>query len=480
MSTVDKSASGDASDPVLDGLVWPPPVGDSDILWLDEPESAAPPSPTIAPPIAITPSPVATAPPVAASPEVHRPFVPLSHLLSADVAYEWHDAVALVQQLAEQLIPDKTRLPVGSIPPIEAVALGSTGRLRAQLDPTGSEPLVIGVSQALHRLLQDKPAPANLRLMAWQAASDQATPVTLEEMIRQLAGWERPGRLEKLAKLYERALAVAPVQAAVALPEPMHVEVEAPNPIQEREPPKPSTSRMRYLQMAGAAGLVVAACVTAFVFVRPTTQTSNESPLNPALSSPVNPTLNPSLNSPVNSPVSNSPVNPPEGPLAAKLLTDIQLPASTIAGRARQAVNAARPARGTALRSDGRPDPNLVTTSAGVSGEEFEGAPHSPGGGLIYTRDDHSVIEPVLIHPYLPLGLRPGVTEDKLGVLELLVDTSGHVESVHLRSPSNRYREGWWVFASKSWQFRPALRDGKPVRFLKLVALTDLNLAEPQ
>ena len=50
----------------------------------------------------------------------------------------------------------------------------------------------------------------------------------------------------------------------------------------------------------------------------------------------------------------------------------------------------------------------------------------------------------------------------------------------HFDVPGRCYREAWWVFASKSWQFRPAMKDGKPVRFLKRIALTDLNLAEPQ
>ena len=99
---------------------------------------------------------------------------------------------------------------------------------------------------------------------------------------------------------------------------------------------------------------------------------------------------------------------------------------------------------------------------------------------VTYTSDDRSVTEPVLFKPYLPLKAGPGVTDDKLGVLELVIDTRGLVESVHLKSPGNRYRERWWVFAAKAWEFRPALKDGVPVRFLKRIALTDLNLADLQ
>jgi len=67
-----------------------------------------------------------------------------------------------------------------------------------------------------------------------------------------------------------------------------------------------------------------------------------------------------------------------------------------------------------------------------------------------------------------------------LGVLELVVDERGAVESVHLNSPANRYRERWWVFAAKQWQFQPASKNGKAVRFLKRILLTDLNVLEPQ
>jgi hypothetical protein len=459
LGTVDKSASGDVSEPVLDGLVWPPQVPDSDIMWLDEPALTAASAPAVAT------STLSTAP-AATAPAVADPFIPLTHVLSADVAYEWHDAVALVQQLVDQLIPDKTRPPLGSIPPIDAIALGASGRLRAQLDPTRSDPVVADLGRLLHRLLQDKAVPASLRLTAWQAASDLAAPMSLEELTRQLAGWERPGRLEKLAKLYERGLAAAPVQAAAAVPLPMPVQVEAqaPNPVQEREEAKPSALRLRSTQIAAAAVLIAAVCViaAAVMVLRPIVQTSAAAP---SVAAPRT----------IESPLTGTPITV-EAPVAAKIWTDIQLPPSKIGERVRPATNVEAPAARGALRTGDRPEPN-VATSANHTEENVEGP---PGGGPLYTADDRSVTEPVLINPYLPLLPKPGVTAEKLGVLELVVDTRGHVESVHLKSPNNRYRERWWVFASKSWQFRPALKDGKPVRFLKRIALTDLNLAEPQ
>ena len=64
-------------------------------------------------------------------------------------------------------------------------------------------------------------------------------------------------------------------------------------------------------------------------------------------------------------------------------------------------------------------------------------------------------------------------SERAWGSLEVVVDPTGAVESVRLRSPENRYRERWWLFVAKNWQFRPAYKDGQPVRFLTLIPLTD-------
>jgi len=105
--------------------------------------------------------------------------------------------------------------------------------------------------------------------------------------------------------------------------------------------------------------------------------------------------------------------------------------------------------------------------------------PSSVAFRRIYQSGDSNVVEPILVHPYLP-ELAAGVPEDRLGVLELVIDVNGAVESVRLRTPANRYRERWWVFAAKSWQFQPASKDGRPVRFRKRIPITDLNLLEPQ
>jgi TonB family protein len=98
----------------------------------------------------------------------------------------------------------------------------------------------------------------------------------------------------------------------------------------------------------------------------------------------------------------------------------------------------------------------------------------------IYTSADEGVTEPVPVRPYLPERVATGMAEGTSAVLELVVDSRGAVESVHLRSPNNHYRDRWWVSVAKNWQFRPALKDGQPVKFLKRVVISDATIGDPQ
>jgi hypothetical protein len=69
----------------------------------------------------------------------------------------------------------------------------------------------------------------------------------------------------------------------------------------------------------------------------------------------------------------------------------------------------------------------------------------------VFTSDDAG-FEPILVRPYLPPKARL-VHVELLGVLEVLIDTNGAVETVHLRSPGNRYRERWWVLPPSNGSF---------------------------
>ena len=90
----------------------------------------------------------------------------------------------------------------------------------------------------------------------------------------------------------------------------------------------------------------------------------------------------------------------------------------------------------------------------------------------VYTSTDATVIPPVMVRPVLPKDPPPGVPLHQIGTIEVWVDENGDVEQVRLASPANRYQERMLVSAAKMWKFRPAFKDGHPVRYRTRVRLT--------
>jgi TonB family protein len=57
-------------------------------------------------------------------------------------------------------------------------------------------------------------------------------------------------------------------------------------------------------------------------------------------------------------------------------------------------------------------------------------------------------------------------------VVDLLINERGTVESVKLVTPPTDMRQRMLISALKAWQYQPALKDGRPVRFLHRVKVT--------
>ena len=78
----------------------------------------------------------------------------------------------------------------------------------------------------------------------------------------------------------------------------------------------------------------------------------------------------------------------------------------------------------------------------------------------------------MLVRPVLPKEPPPGLPADQIGSIEVLVDEQGDVEQVKLLSPANRYHERMLMSAAKTWKFRPAFKDGLPVRYRTRIRVT--------
>ena len=94
----------------------------------------------------------------------------------------------------------------------------------------------------------------------------------------------------------------------------------------------------------------------------------------------------------------------------------------------------------------------------------------------IYTTGAAGVVPPVMVLPRMPKSAfaDPG-TQPSRPVVEVLVNQQGGVDAVRLRGREqpgvSLYRARMMLSAAKAWQFTPARRDGKPVRYVMRVFL---------
>jgi hypothetical protein len=111
--------------------------------------------------------------------------------------------------------------------------------------------------------------------------------------------------------------------------------------------------------------------------------------------------------------------------------------------------------------------PIAVQAAPPVSEAAATTAPRAP---VIYTTDDKNVSPPVAIKQDLPSF--PGrVTFDRVGVLEVVIDTSGSVESATMVETVEPLYNRLVLAAAKTWIYRPARLEGTPVKYRKRIEI---------
>jgi hypothetical protein len=89
----------------------------------------------------------------------------------------------------------------------------------------------------------------------------------------------------------------------------------------------------------------------------------------------------------------------------------------------------------------------------------------------IYSSEDRNVVPPLAIKQQIPAF--PGrVTAAKAGVLEIVIDDTGAVESAMMRVSLNAQYDRITTTAARSWQYQPATMNGTPVKFLKRIQVS--------
>ncbi|RPJ76855.1 MAG: TonB family protein [Acidobacteria bacterium] len=103
-------------------------------------------------------------------------------------------------------------------------------------------------------------------------------------------------------------------------------------------------------------------------------------------------------------------------------------------------------------------------------------APPAPVRKPFYTADDTDVTAPAVVSQKMPRWEGPAAQAMKgmkrRGVIEVTIGESGAVESVVMRQPTSTVFDDMLLAEARKWQYRPAKKDGAPVKYRKLIQFT--------
>ena len=169
--------------------------------------------------------------------------------------------------------------------------------------------------------------------------------------------------------------------------------------------------------------------------------------------------------------------------VVSKLIGGAEVPPEAAPATANQTPTAPAVVRRRPQLSSNQSSPYLAATPAAVSqpsnvvgdaetSKPVEPEPAPPVDIGIYSATDTAVQAPVLIYPQLPSKPTEEALLTRPSQLDLLVLEDGTVGEVRLIPQSDRLQDRMMVSAAKAWRFRPALKDGRSVRYRVRIPIT--------
>src|SRR5262245_47167315 len=89
----------------------------------------------------------------------------------------------------------------------------------------------------------------------------------------------------------------------------------------------------------------------------------------------------------------------------------------------------------------------------------------------IFDSNDADVVPPVTMKQEIPRSSVP-ILAEKTGVLFIVIDEMGGVESAIITEPLDRMYDRMLMAATKTWAYRPAMRGGVAVKYRKRIQVT--------
>lgn len=398
----------------------------------------------------------------------------VADVLRPEVGRSWHEAVAIVQEVASQLVPG------AAVPGADDLLLDDDGTLQLGFGSDTVQHPVTALGSLLGTLLDGIEAPVGLRELARTNMAAEPSNTTVESFQRALAFYERPSRDNDLRAVASRLRAAPPdVQAEF---ERLRQKVAAKDDT-TRSPEQKRTRRISRRTMIVAAVVELAVLVALVAYVRPQYFRS-VSAIGEGIEQRLADTISGGLNGggTGGSAAAAAPAASVAGPAEAP---DGTSPAAAgpaaAAAKTGTAVPRPRPQAPSPGRAAGR---SMADTTGGLvapvpapiellaaAGEPTIANPvpvFDARAAGSYSSADTDVEPPRLNRPQLPRQPGPG---SDTGYFDLVVSETGEVEQVTLTSPTRRFQERMLVAAAKAWKFRPATRNGLPVRYRMRIAI---------
>lgn len=399
------------------------------------------------------------------------------------VALGWHEAVALVQEVAVVTGPR------GSMPDPDLIILTPLGELSVQGDLDSPEPPQRALAELLQSLLGGPGVPPNLRQLVADTLAEGSAHDSVEKFVKALSFFERPNRRADIAAVCTRtAAAAAQVRSDIELERirARRSEAARSKPSKVVKKPLALPAWLRAVPIKTVA--ITAATVAAIgVFSVAAMRVLNQPPSVEADSGDDSSTSQAMLGA-----AKTSLTQFAQASLAAVgIKTYLTPPEAAPAAEETPVVPEVRPrvARSTAASTIESTSERPVDVTVRLDPVEPVMAPpaaveHAALPGAVersvtiplekseYGPGDADVTPASLSRPQIPTFEPVEGTIEEVGILDLLVDETGGVSQVRLVSPTNRFQERMLVSAAKAWRFNPATKDGHPVPYRLRVRIT--------
>ena len=439
----------------------------------------------------------------------------LSDVLARGIAVDWYEAVAVVRAVAEALSRDPDN---ALLPELHQIQLTADGRVNVIAGTAVQEP-VRRLGQLLQATLGQAEPPVQLRLLISQATAPIPAYASIAHYDEALGYFERPGRMAVLQALYLRASQAAVVTRVEKVPSlDVIAPLPTPHPTKNAKATSGGSSTARNVRAVSVGTVLVLLCGVAVGYrgggemVADTSQRVSASATHglhlagAALVRAISwatervglgrlvsgdaaagdgPTV---VSAASDKPLKNerrrpaAPETPPPPAAQTASSRTESLPELTRADRTD--AKAATP--GAALTARSTPfeafdlEPEIDSTSprrdAGVETPALSNRlsrqyNKARDEAAIYSQRSEGVSSPIAVRPQLPRQLSPSVNRSDLRVIELVISTLGTVESVRLIGDPRDVHDSMLLSAAKAWVFRPAEKNGVPVRYRKTVSV---------